>query len=71
VRPHLVNGVTVNPAQFVLPGGPLIPVLAIAVSMMILLFANRTQLTAGGVALLVGAVFYFIATRGAHATARS
>ena len=60
----------VQPAQFVLPGGPLIPTLAIAVSMMILLFANRTQLVAGGVALVVGAVFYFIATRGAHATVR-
>ena len=60
----------VQPAQFMLPGGPLIPVLAIAVSMMILVFANRTQLTAGAVALVVGAVLYFIATRGAHATAR-
>ena len=61
----------VQPAQFVLPGGPLIPTLAIAVSMMILVFANRTQLTAGAVALVVGAILYFIATRGAHATART
>jgi L-asparagine transporter-like permease len=61
---------TVQPAQFVLPAGPLIPSLAIAVSMMILVFANRTQLIAGAVALLVGAVLYIIAIRGARATVR-
>ena len=61
----------VQPAQFLLPGGPIIPTLAILVSMMILVFANRTQLIAGGVALAVGAVLYLMATRGANATARS
>ena len=61
----------VQPAQFVLPGGPVIPTLAILVSMMILVFANKTQLIAGGVALAAGAVLYLIATRGSHATARA
>ena len=61
----------VQPAQFVLPGGPVIPTLAILVSMMILVFANKTQLIAGGVALAAGAVLYLIATRGSHATART
>jgi amino acid transporter len=61
----------VQPAQFVLPGGPVIPTLAILVSMMILVFANRTQLVAGGLALAAGAVLYLMATRGADATARS
>ena len=61
----------VPPAQFVLPGGPVIPTLAILVSLMILVFANKTQLIAGGVALAAGAVLYLIATRGSHATART
>ena len=61
----------VQPAQFVLPGGPVIPTLAILVSLMILVFANKTQLIAGGVALAAGAVLYLIATRGSHATART
>ena len=69
-QPQVAHGVTINPAQFVLPGGYIIPVLAIAVSMVILIYANRTQMIGGGVALLVGAVLYVIATRGANATAR-
>ena len=60
----------VQPAQFVLPGGPVIPTLAILVSLMILVLANKTQLIAGGVALAAGAVLYLIATRGSHAAAR-
>jgi basic amino acid/polyamine antiporter, APA family len=71
VRPHVANGVTVNAAQFTLPGGHLIPALAIIVSMMILVFANSRQLVAGAIALSVGAVLYLIASRGAHATAHS
>ena len=69
VQPHNANGVTVNPAQFRLPGGHLIPALAILVSMMILVFANSRQLVAGAIALAVGAVLYLIATRGANAAA--
>lgn len=71
VRPHLVAGVVVNPASFRLPGGHIIPVLAILISMMILVFANRIQLISGTWALVAGAVLYFIATRSAHASARS
>jgi APA family basic amino acid/polyamine antiporter len=59
----------VNPAQFRLPGGHLIPALAILVSMMILVFANTRQLVAGAIALALGAVLYLMATRGANATA--
>ena len=69
VQPHVANGITVNPAQFRLPGGHLIPALAILVSMMILVFANTRQLVAGAIALAVGAVLYLMATRGANATA--
>ena len=61
----------VQPARFLLPGGHLIPALAIAVSMMILFFANRTQLIAGAIALVVGGLLYLIAIRGAHATVRT
>ncbi len=61
----------VQPAKFILPGGPLIPSLAIAISMMILVFATTRQLVAGGVALAVGAVLFLIATGGSNASARS
>lgn len=55
---------TVNPASFVLPGGPVIPGLAILISMMILVFANQQQLISGTWALVAGAVLYLIAVRG-------
>jgi amino acid transporter len=61
----------VQPAKFILPAGPLIPSLAIAISMMILVFATTRQLVAGGVALAVGAVLFLIATGGSNASARS
>lgn len=61
----------VQPAKFVLPGGPLIPTLAITISMMILVFATTRQLIAGGLALAVGAVLFLIATGGSNASARS
>jgi amino acid transporter len=54
----------VNPASFVLPGGPVIPGLAILISMMILFFANQQQLISGTWALVAGAVLYLIAVRG-------
>jgi amino acid transporter len=60
----------VKPAVFLLPGGPIIPVLAILISMLILVFASRIQLISGTWALLAGAVLYFIATRSTHAPAR-
>lgn len=54
----------VRPATFRLPGGPVIPILAILVSLSILWGATQTQLIAGTSALVVGAVLYFIAVRG-------
>jgi amino acid transporter len=71
VRPHEVAGIVVNPASFRLPGGHVIPVLAILISMMILVFASRIQLISGTWALVAGAVFYFIATRSPHASVRA
>src|SRR5688572_4724509 len=69
--PRVLEGIVVNPASFRLPGGPVIPVLAILISMMILVFASRIQLISGTWALVAGAVLYFVATRSAHASARS
>jgi basic amino acid/polyamine antiporter, APA family len=54
----------VRPATFKLPGGPLIPILAILISLSILFGATQTQLISGTAALAVGAVLYFIAVRG-------
>ena len=65
--PSATGGVPVKPALFVLPGGPTIPVIAILSSLLILVGANQTQLISGTIALLVGAVLYLIATRGASA----
>jgi basic amino acid/polyamine antiporter, APA family len=54
----------VRPATFRLPGGPLIPILAILISLSILFGATQTQLISGTAALAVGAVLYVIAVRG-------
>jgi basic amino acid/polyamine antiporter, APA family len=54
----------VRPATFRLPGGPLIPIVAILISLSILLGATRIQLISGTSALAVGAILYFIAVRG-------
>jgi basic amino acid/polyamine antiporter, APA family len=56
----------VRPATFRLPGGPIIPVVAILISLSILLGATRIQLISGTSALAVGAVLYFIAVRGSR-----
>jgi hypothetical protein len=48
----------VQPATFVVPGGPLIPFLAIGSSMLILVMADRQQLLAGGAALVAGALLF-------------
>jgi APA family basic amino acid/polyamine antiporter len=50
-----------GPAAFTIPGGPVIPVVALVVSLAILGGATATQLQVGGVALVVGAVLYAIA----------
>lgn len=48
-------------APFTIPGGPIIPAVALTVCLTILWFATAAQLRAGGYALLAGAVLYFIA----------
>ena len=54
----------VNPATFVLPGGPAIPAAAILIALAILFGASRLQAIAGAAALIAGAVLYLIAVRG-------
>jgi amino acid transporter len=58
----------VKPAGFTVPGGPVIPSVAIVIALAILAGATRLQLVAGVVALAVGAVLYVIATAGQRAT---
>jgi basic amino acid/polyamine antiporter, APA family len=53
----------IRPPTFVVPFGPVIPSLAIIVSLSMIAGARREQLVAGAVALAVGAVLYLIATR--------
>jgi amino acid transporter len=55
----------VGPAQFTVPLGPVIPVLASLVALGILAGASQAQLTAGAGALVGGAVLYFFALRAA------
>ena len=54
----------VAPANFTVPLGPVIPVLAILISSSILAGATLQQLLAGVAALAVGGVFFAIATTG-------
>jgi L-asparagine transporter-like permease len=54
----------VNPATFVVPFGPIIPMMAIAISLAILFGATTLQLTAGLGAIAAGAVLYVTAVRG-------
>ncbi len=54
----------VAPAQFTVPFGPVIPVLAILISLSILAGATVQQLLAGVAALALGGVLFAIATRG-------
>lgn len=54
----------VAPAQFTAPLGPVIPVLAIAITSSILAGATSQQLLSGVAALAAGAVLFAIATRG-------
>jgi amino acid transporter len=51
----------VKPAAFRVPYGPVIPSLAIVISLAILAGATPRQLKAGGLALLAGAVLYGVA----------
>ena len=49
----------VSPATFVIPLGPVVPLLAIAVSLLILAGATRAQLLGGAAGLAAGAVLFF------------
>lgn len=53
-----------RPAQFTIPLGPVVPLLASAVALSILAGASAQQLLAGFYALLGGAVLFAIAARG-------
>jgi amino acid transporter len=57
-------------APFTIPGGPLIPGIALLVCVAILFGATRTQLIAGAYALAAGAVLYLIATTGQRSEVR-
>jgi amino acid transporter len=48
----------VRPATFVIPFGPIVPVAAIAVSLLVLAGATRAQLLGGAAGLAVGAVLF-------------
>jgi L-asparagine transporter-like permease len=59
---------SVKPAAFRVPFGPVIPLLAIAIALAILVGASREQIVAGTIALAVGALLYVIAIRGPQTT---
>jgi basic amino acid/polyamine antiporter, APA family len=50
---------TVNPATFVIPFGPVVPLLAIVVSLLILAGATRAHLLGGAAGLAAGAALFF------------
>lgn len=54
-----------GPAAFTIPGGPIVPVVALVISLAILGGATSLQLQVGGYALVAGAVLYVIARRSA------
>ena len=56
-------GARVQPATFVVPGGALVPALAVGSSMLILVLANRQQLLGGAAALAAGALLFVINDR--------
>ena len=53
----------VSPATFVIPLGPVVPILAIAVSLGILAGATHAQLLGGAAGLAVGAMLFFVNDR--------
>jgi basic amino acid/polyamine antiporter, APA family len=61
----------VNPPTFVVPLGPVIPAVAIAIALGMIAGARREQLVAGCLALVVGAVLYLIAVGRAGRNAES
>jgi amino acid transporter len=59
----------VKEATFVIPLGPLIPTLAILISMILLIGATREQLLGGGAALAAGAGLYLLNRAGREKSA--
>jgi amino acid transporter len=57
-----VNGT--SSALFRIPGGPAVPILAFATSLLILIGATPQQLGAGAIALAIGALLFALAPRG-------
>jgi amino acid transporter len=57
---------TVPPASFVAPLGPVIPIVALTISLTIAAGATREQLLGGGAALAVGAVMFGVRARRAR-----
>ncbi len=53
----------VKPATFTVPFGPIVPILAVGVSLVILAGASRAQLVGGGLALAAGALLFFVNDR--------
>jgi APA family basic amino acid/polyamine antiporter len=53
-----------GPAGFTIPGGPIVPLVALGVCVSILAGATPVQRQSGAIALLVGAVLYFLARTG-------
>ena len=53
----------VAPAQFTVPFGPVIPILASIVALGILAGATQAQLVAGAAAIAAGAVLYLLAPK--------
>lgn len=53
-----------GPARFTVPGGPAIPVIALAVCVSILAGATATQLESGVLALAIGAALFLLAKAG-------
>jgi basic amino acid/polyamine antiporter, APA family len=60
---HRMFGVAVRPALFVAPMGLLVPVLAVAVSLLMLAGATPQQLLGGAAALIIGAVLFIANNR--------
>ncbi|MEP6592483.1 MAG: amino acid permease, partial [Acidobacteriota bacterium] len=59
---------TVKPAAFVIPLGPLVPLAAIAIALVILVGATPMQWVAGTTAFAAGALLYLVAVRRASPT---
>jgi amino acid transporter len=57
-RPRYAS--TVNPARFVVPGGPLVPAAGSLLSIAIVAFATPRQISVGAAALLAGAALYLM-----------